>query len=192
MPFAILSVVVLVWGLPPVKLALNQATTPAFKVVLPDGKVRPGPPGWDVPYLHNAVYRAAPVVAKPTPEAARYDFNWLSATGTGCFLAAIISGLLLGMSPGADGEDFLAHAVSHAPGGDRDLVHARAGIRDPLLGAGCRAGPGLYPNRLGLSVFWHVPGLARSGAHRKRHVVQCACLEVCSALLRSNSASIQC
>ena len=78
--------------MPPVKLALNQATTPAFKVVLPDGKVRPGPPGWDVPYLHNAVYRAAPVVAKPTPEAARYDFNWLSATGTGCFLAAILSG----------------------------------------------------------------------------------------------------
>jgi lactate permease len=99
MPFAILSSVVLVWGLPPVKLALNQATTPSFKVVQADGTVRPGPPGWDVPYLHNAVYRAVPVVVKPTPEAARYDFNWLSATGTGCFLAAILSGLLLGMSP---------------------------------------------------------------------------------------------
>ena len=99
MPFAILSLFVLLWGLPKIKLAINQATTPAFKVVLPDGKVRPGPPGWDVPLLHNAVYRSAPVVAKPTPEAARYDFNWLSATGTGCFLAAILSGLLLGMSP---------------------------------------------------------------------------------------------
>ena len=51
-----------------------------------------------VPYLHNAVFRAAPVVTKPTPEAARYDFNWLSATGTGCFFAAIVSGLLLGQS----------------------------------------------------------------------------------------------
>ena len=99
MPFAILSLFVLLWGLPKIKLALNQATTPAFKVMLPDGKARPGPPGWDVPYLHNAVFRAAPVVAKPTPEAARYDFNWLSATGTGCFLAAIVSGLLLGLSP---------------------------------------------------------------------------------------------
>ena len=39
------------------------------------------------------------MVAKPTPEAARYDFNWLSATGTGCFLAAIVAGLLLGLSP---------------------------------------------------------------------------------------------
>jgi lactate permease len=99
MPFAILSLFVLLWGLPKIKLAINTATTPSFKVFMPDGKPRPGPPGWDVPYLHNAVYRSAPVVAKPTPEAARYDFNWLSATGTGCFLAAIVSGLLLGVSP---------------------------------------------------------------------------------------------
>jgi len=98
-PFAILSLVVLLWGLPSIKLAMNQATTPAFRVVLPDGKVRPGPPGWDVPVLHNAISRAVPIVAKPTPEAARYDFNWLSATGTACFVAAIISGLLLGLSP---------------------------------------------------------------------------------------------
>jgi len=99
MPFAILSIFVLVWGLPSIKLAINKATTPSFRVMLADGKVRPGPPGWDVPYLHNAVYRAAPVVNKPTPEAARYDFNWLSATGTGCFLAAIVAGLLLGVNP---------------------------------------------------------------------------------------------
>ncbi len=99
MPFAILSLFVLLWGLPSIKLAMNQATTPAFRVMLPNGKVRPGPPGWDVPYLHNAVFRAAPVVTKPTPEAARYDFNWLSATGTGCFFAAIVSGFLLGQGP---------------------------------------------------------------------------------------------
>jgi lactate permease len=99
MPFAILSLFVLLWGLPKIKLAMNQATTPAFKVMLPDGKVRPGPAGWDVPLLHNAISRAAPIVTKPTPEAARYDFNWLSATGTGCFFAAIVSGLLLGQGP---------------------------------------------------------------------------------------------
>jgi lactate permease len=99
MPFAILSLIVLLWGLPKIKLAMNQATTPAFQVTLPDGKPRPGPPGWDVPHLHNAISRDVPVVAKPTPEAARYDFNWLSATGTAVFLAAIVSGLLLGMGP---------------------------------------------------------------------------------------------
>jgi lactate permease len=99
MPFAVLSVFVLLWGLPSIKLAMNRATTPAFRVVLADGKPRPGPPGWDVPYLHGAIYRAAPVVTKPTAEPARYDFNWLSATGTGCFFAAIVSGLLLGLGP---------------------------------------------------------------------------------------------
>src|SRR6201982_1080530 len=97
MPFAILSIFVLCWGLPSIKSALNQATTPSFKVVMADGKPRPGPPGWDWPYLHLKVSRTAPVVAKPTAEAARFDFNWLTATGTGCFLAAILAGLLLGL-----------------------------------------------------------------------------------------------
>ena len=83
MPFAILSITVLVWGLPAIKGAINRATTPI----------------WNVPLLHNAVTRAAPVVTKLTPEAARYDFNWLSATGTGCFVAAIVAGLVLGLGP---------------------------------------------------------------------------------------------
>jgi lactate permease len=83
MPFAILSIFVLLWGLPAIKGAMNRATTPV----------------WPVPLLHNAVTRAAPVVLKATPEAARYDFNWLSATGTGCFVAAIVAGLLLGVRP---------------------------------------------------------------------------------------------
>jgi lactate permease len=97
MPFAILSLFVLCWGLPSIKTALNQATTPAFKVVMADGKPRAGPPGWDWPYLHGKVFRTTPVVSKPTAEAARFDFNWLTATGTGCFLAAILSGLLLSL-----------------------------------------------------------------------------------------------
>ncbi|HEX4640399.1 MAG TPA: lactate permease LctP family transporter, partial [Chthoniobacterales bacterium] len=100
MPFAILSVFVLCWGIPSIKTALNQATTPAFKVVMADGKTRPGPPGWDWPYLHGKVSRTTPVVAKATPEAARFDFNWLTATGTGCFLAALLAGLLLGLRLG--------------------------------------------------------------------------------------------
>jgi len=100
LPFAILSVFVLLWGLPSIKLAMNQATTPAFKVTLPDGKPRPGPAGWDWPGLHAKVFRTTPVVAKPSAEAARFDFNWLTATGTGCFLAALLSGLILGLKPG--------------------------------------------------------------------------------------------
>jgi lactate permease len=100
LPFAILSLIVLAWGLPSIKLAMNKATTPAFTVVMPDGKIRPGPAGWDWPYLHAKVFRTAPVVAKPAAEAARFDFNWLTATGTACFLAALVSGLILGLGPG--------------------------------------------------------------------------------------------
>lgn len=88
MPFALLSLFVLMWGLPTIKTALGKATTPAY---------RSG--GWAVPYLHQAIYRAQPVVAKPTAENAKFDFNWLTATGTGCFLAAIVAGLLLGLKP---------------------------------------------------------------------------------------------
>jgi lactate permease len=88
LPFAILSIFVLLWGLPSVKAAMGRATTPAFKTG-----------GWEVPYLHKAVYRAQPVVAKPTAENAKFDFNWLTATGTGCFLAALLSGMILGLKP---------------------------------------------------------------------------------------------
>jgi lactate permease len=100
LPFAILSLFVLAWGLPSIKLAMNKATTPAFTVIMPDGKVRGGAAGWDWPALHNKVFRTSPVVAKPAPEGARFDFNWLTATGTACFLAALISGLILGLGPG--------------------------------------------------------------------------------------------
>src|SRR5437764_14594068 len=95
MPFAILSIFVLCWGLPTIKTALNQATTPSFKVVLADGKPRPGPPGWDWPYLHGKVSRTRPAVAKATAEDARFNSIWLPATETGCFLAAVLAALLL-------------------------------------------------------------------------------------------------
>lgn len=99
MPFLILTVFVLLWGLPAIKNTLNRATTPSFALTLPDGKPRPGPAGWDVPMLHGKVFRDKPVVADRVPEAARYDFNWLTMTGTAAFLAAVVSGLLLGVKP---------------------------------------------------------------------------------------------
>ena len=88
MPFVLLTVFVLVWGLPSVKGSMNRLTTPASERG-----------GWDVPVLHLAITRDAPVVSKPSPEAAKFDFNWLTATGTACFCAAIISGFLLGVAP---------------------------------------------------------------------------------------------
>jgi lactate permease len=88
MPFAILTLFVLIWGLPAIKNGMSRLTTPAFELG-----------GWEVPLLHKAVTRGAPVVREPAPESARYDFNWLTTTGTGCFLAALCTGVLLGLAP---------------------------------------------------------------------------------------------
>jgi lactate permease len=152
MPFAILSICVFLWGLPAIKLAMNRATTPAFQVVLANGNARPGPPGWDVPYLHNAVYRAAPVVPRPTPEAARYDFNWLSATGTGCLFAAVISGLLLGL-----------HPVQLVKVFGRTLKRMRVA----MVAISFMLGLGLHTHRMVLSVLRNISRLAGGGAHRQ-------------------------
>jgi lactate permease len=88
MPFVILSIFVLCWGLPAIKTAMGKATTPAFKTG-----------GWDFPYLHKAVFRTQPVVVKAAAENAKFDFNWLTSTGSGCFLAALLAGTILGLKP---------------------------------------------------------------------------------------------
>ena len=81
-PWVILSVLVFLWGLPQIKDLLNAVSMPRFPI---DG-------------LHNLVVRVPPVVPKPTPEAAVYVLNWLSATGTGILIAAIVAGLVMGLS----------------------------------------------------------------------------------------------
>jgi lactate permease len=86
MPWIILSVVVFTWGTATAKAWLNGLPF-AF-------------PKWPVPNLHNLVLKAPPIAVKPTPEAAVYIFNWLSATGTALLITGIISGLLLGLGPG--------------------------------------------------------------------------------------------
>jgi lactate permease len=97
LPFLILSVFVFLWGFKPVKDWMNKNTTPAWTVTV-DGKTKPNG-GWTTP-IHNLISRDQPVVPKPTPEGAKFAFIWLSATGTGCFLAAIVGGLIRGVSLG--------------------------------------------------------------------------------------------
>ena len=82
-PWLVLSVLVFAWGLPTVKTALDNLSAPKFPVV----------------GLHQMVQRVPPVVRKPTGEAAVYALNWLSATGSGILVAAIISGLIMGFTP---------------------------------------------------------------------------------------------
>jgi lactate permease len=89
MPWLVLSVVVFIWGYVPVKTWMNTIAGGVFA------------PSWEVPYLHNLVNKAPPVAKAISAEGAKYTFNYLSATGTGLMLSGIISGLWLGLKPGA-------------------------------------------------------------------------------------------
>jgi lactate permease len=82
LPWIILSFVVFLWGLPQVKTVLDGLSAPKFPV----------------PWLDKLVVRVPPVVAKSTPEAAVFNCNWLSATGTGIFIASVIAGFGMGYS----------------------------------------------------------------------------------------------
>ena len=81
LPWIVLSVLVFAWGTPQLKGMLDGLSI----IKIP------------VPGLHEQVIRTAPVVAKPTPEAAIFTFNWLSASGSAICLAAWISGFALGL-----------------------------------------------------------------------------------------------
>ena len=101
-PWAILVLCCAVWGMPSFKAALNNSLqrVPIDTTLL--GSPLKGPlslPVWDMPALHNKVQRTPPVVrADAKPEAARFNINWLSAAGTGVFVAALLSGLVLRLS----------------------------------------------------------------------------------------------
>ncbi len=102
-PWLILSVFVFAWGFQTTKNFLDGKTTETITV---DGqtkqKVSYAFTRVEIPIaaLHEKVEKVPPVVAKPVKEGAKYNFNWVSATGSGIFLAAIVAGLFMGYSIG--------------------------------------------------------------------------------------------
>ncbi len=83
LPWIIVCVVMLIWGTGAFKTWANSIFVWKYQV----------------PELHNLINKVPPVAAKPTPEAALFDFTYLSFTGTGMLIAAVISGFLMGFSP---------------------------------------------------------------------------------------------
>jgi lactate permease len=83
LPWIIVCIVMLIWGNGAFKTWANSIFV------------------WNypVPELHNMINKVPPVAAKPTPEAAVFGFTYLSFTGSGMLIAAIISGFLMGLSP---------------------------------------------------------------------------------------------
>jgi len=106
LPWLVMSLLVFTWGIPEVKDALNR-----FDWGIPQlaesltGRTKdslgvlshPSRIDIPIPRLNQGIIRTTPVVPRPTAEAAVFTINWLSATGTSLLLAAILSGLLLGM-----------------------------------------------------------------------------------------------
>ena len=80
-PWVILTVCVALWG------------TPLFSHWLSSFSVMTFPIGG----LDRVILRMPPVVAAAHPEAAVFTFDWLSATGTGIFIAALIAAFVMGL-----------------------------------------------------------------------------------------------
>jgi lactate permease len=97
LPYMLLVAFVLVWGEADIKAALNRWTDSLLSTSLPQSPTVLN--GLQVPGLHNAITRIPPVTLKPAPYAAVYEFNWLSASGTSCFLAGVVAAIVLRVKP---------------------------------------------------------------------------------------------
>jgi lactate permease len=93
MPYALLVIFVLAWGFPPFAAILNRVTL-TFS--------------W--PGLHNEILRMPPIVRAPSLYAAKFSFNWLSASGTSCMGASLLAAAFAGMRPSALGRIILSVA----------------------------------------------------------------------------------
>ena len=125
------------------------------------------------PSLHNMITKVPPIVARRRRKAAVFGFTWLSYTGSGMLIAAIISGLLMGFSPvalvGAYGRTikvlrlFAGHHLGDAR--DRNLDQALRHRRHVRAGLRC--------HRRALSLLRYTARLARRRADRLGYGVEC-------------------
>ncbi|GLH38946.1 lactate permease [Pseudomonas moraviensis] len=107
MPWIILTVFVFAWGTQGFKNMFD--TRPVIDPVTQSAKLDPQgkpvreanpifAPAVTFTSLHLQIEKVPPVVAAPKAEEAVYKFTWLTATGSGILLAAIVGGLLMGYS----------------------------------------------------------------------------------------------
>jgi lactate permease len=102
LPWAILIACCAIWGSPEFKKTLNALFASVKIDTTLFGSKLGGTlslPSWQMPHLHQLVQRTPPVApANAKPEAAVFAMNWLSAAGTGVFVAALLSGVALRMN----------------------------------------------------------------------------------------------
>ena len=83
LPWTLLTLLVAASSLTPVKSTLDETFAPKLSV----------------PYLHMAVQKVPPAVARPEAEAAQFTLNLLSATGSSLLVAGVLAGFMLGLKP---------------------------------------------------------------------------------------------
>lgn len=94
MPWVLMTLFVFIWGMPQVNTFLSGGAKDK-----PNALHKYAAISIPIPGLNGKVYRNTPVVPKKDkPEPAIYDFKWLSATGTGILVAAMIAGWFMGIS----------------------------------------------------------------------------------------------
>ena len=97
LPYLLLVLFVLAVGAPAIKNAVDARTHAMLPAAV--GKSPTVMNGVFVPFLHNQITRIPPVTASAAPYAAVFTFNWLTASGTACFLATLAAALFLRVGP---------------------------------------------------------------------------------------------
>jgi lactate permease len=97
LPYMLLVVSVLAVGHPSIKASIDTRTHAMLPSFLP--KASTGLNGLLVPGLHNRITRVPPVTATASPYAAVYTLNWLTASGTACFIATLAAAAFLRVRP---------------------------------------------------------------------------------------------
>jgi len=96
-PYLLLVLCVLAVGAPAIKNAIDARTHALLPSVLPKSPTVMN--GLFVPGLHNMITRIPPVTPTAAPYAAIFTFNWLTASGTACFIATLAAALVLRVGP---------------------------------------------------------------------------------------------
>ena len=97
LPYLLLVAFVLAWGAPTIKNAFDARTHALLPGLVPKSPTVMN--GLFVPGLHNLITRVPPVTPSESPYAAVFTFNWLTASGTACFLATLVAAALLRVGP---------------------------------------------------------------------------------------------
>src|SRR5689334_1554409 len=97
LPYLLLVAFVLAWGEPAIKNAIDARTNAWLPASIPKSPTVMN--GLFVPGLHNLITRIPPVTPTESPYAAVFTFNWLTASGTACFLATLVAAAALRVGP---------------------------------------------------------------------------------------------